>query len=249
MADYLWIDDKLFERPWFFRLPPDLKLAYIYIYRNSRPAGIWEIFAEKLTADLSLQKTVSIIELVRYCNGNDLVQTDESKVLEILPGNTHLWIVDFCTFQYPPTVDNPRGLNPDNKAHTGVFRALNRWQLMERVNRQYERIYQTLAVDRSIFKMPPDSAEAFEQFWASYPRWCLHRNRAAAEKIWNKHVGKNVGMLLPEILAALEWQKKRDCWSKKNARFIEAPAVWLNQHRWKTERPNTEHDDDHKKGF
>jgi hypothetical protein len=64
----------------------------------------------------------------------------------------------------------------------------------------------------------------FATFYAAYPRKV---KREQAAKAWpGDH-------LLPEILKALEWQKKT--WS--DWQFIPYPASWLNGKEWETEPP------------
>lgn len=77
----------------------------------------------------------------------------------------------------------------------------------------------------------------FDDFKAAFPRECPRINWSEARKAWNKHRPD-----LAVVLAALEWQKAEYAdWQHADATgkhvFIEAPAVWINQHNWERERP------------
>jgi len=69
----------------------------------------------------------------------------------------------------------------------------------------------------------------FERFWQAYPR---RVGKQAALKAWDKTKPN-----IEEVLIALEWQKETDQWYKNGGQFIPNPATWINQHRWKDERP------------
>lgn len=76
--------------------------------------------------------------------------------------------------------------------------------------------------------------EGFAEFWAAYPRRCPRRNRSQAEKAWRKHKPD-----LRRVLDALAWQDAEyPDWQCDGGRFIEAPAVWINQHGWEREMPH-----------
>ncbi len=74
--------------------------------------------------------------------------------------------------------------------------------------------------------------EAFEAFWACYPK---RRNKAeAAEAFAAVAPG---GELLRRMLAALEAQKRSAEWIEAGGRFIPYPASWLAKRRWEDELP------------
>ena len=74
---------------------------------------------------------------------------------------------------------------------------------------------------------PPAQANAFAEFWASYPKKIA---RGAAEKSFRK-IGEPSKML-PVLLAAITAQKSTAQWQRDNGQFIPNPATWLNQRRW-----------------
>jgi len=67
-------------------------------------------------------------------------------------------------------------------------------------------------------------SEAFGKFWESYPRKV---GKGQALRAWP---GDD---LLPEILAALEWQKPT--W--RDPKFVKHPSTWLNGRCWEDEKP------------
>jgi hypothetical protein len=72
-------------------------------------------------------------------------------------------------------------------------------------------------------------SDAFEQFWKAYPQ---NRREAkkAAHKSWTTQKP-----VLSEVLAALEWQRKSEKWTKDGGQYIPMPATYINQRRWEDE--------------
>lgn len=83
--------------------------------------------------------------------------------------------------------------------------------------------------------LPPDGGEAakneanalFEQFWEQYPRKV---DKKGTERMFGRI--KGIDELMPQILAALEKQKKSEQWNKDGGQYIPHPKTWLNQERW-----------------
>ncbi len=70
--------------------------------------------------------------------------------------------------------------------------------------------------------------QAFERFWAVYPR---HQKRKPALAAWEKiNPDEN---LLRQILEAVERDKKSDQW--RDPKYIPLPASWLNAAQWEDE--------------
>lgn len=81
--------------------------------------------------------------------------------------------------------------------------------------------------------IPPISPEGelFDRFWSAYPRKTAKRNALKAfEKL---HVTET---LLTEMLAALDWQRQCEAWTKDGGQFIPHASTWLNGRRWEDER-------------
>lgn len=76
--------------------------------------------------------------------------------------------------------------------------------------------------------------ERFDRFWAIYPN---KTGKQAALKTWSKL--KPSAELTESILAAVEYQKTWDRWTKDGGRYIPNPATWLNQGRWEDEPPDS----------
>ena len=73
-------------------------------------------------------------------------------------------------------------------------------------------------------------ASAFDAFWSAYPKKV---GKGAAEKAFSKLSPA----LLPQMLSAIDTQKKSDQWKKDGGQFIPNPTTWLNQRRWEDELP------------
>lgn len=65
--------------------------------------------------------------------------------------------------------------------------------------------------------------EAFEQFWANYPRKV---GKLAAKKIWDRL--RPTPEVIAQMKATLEWQIPT--WT--DVQFIPHPKTWLSQGRW-----------------
>lgn len=78
----------------------------------------------------------------------------------------------------------------------------------------------------------PLGDDLFERFWAAYPRKTAKRNALKAFEKLNV-----TEALLTEMLAALDWQRQSEGWTKDGGQFIPHPATWLNGRRWEDEKP------------
>lgn len=74
----------------------------------------------------------------------------------------------------------------------------------------------------------PPKGEAFDRFWAAYPK---KTGKQAAYKAFVKIKGVSV----ETMIKAVEYQRSTEQWQKENGRFIPNPATWLNQGRWEDE--------------
>lgn len=87
--------------------------------------------------------------------------------------------------------------------------------------------------DHDIYPPNPPTGELFERFWSSYPRKTAKRNALRAFEKLNV-----TEALLTEMLAALDWQRHSEQWTKDNGSYIPHPATWLNGRRWEDEKPS-----------
>jgi len=70
--------------------------------------------------------------------------------------------------------------------------------------------------------------DAFDQFWASYPR---REAKKDAKKAWAQaHGDKHIDA----ILSALAWQRRTDSWVRG---FVPYAATYLRGERWEDENP------------
>ena len=73
-----------------------------------------------------------------------------------------------------------------------------------------------------------DADEAFDAFWAVYPRKV---GKGAARKSFDK-LPRDVW---PKLVPAVEAQKQSRQWQRDGGQFVPHPATWLNQGRWDDE--------------
>ena len=69
----------------------------------------------------------------------------------------------------------------------------------------------------------------FDQFWAIYPK--------KVDKKGSLRAFKNIKKLktvFPEIIKALEVQKRSVQWQKDNGQYIPNPTTYIHQERWNT---------------
>jgi uncharacterized protein YdaU (DUF1376 family) len=79
---------------------------------------------------------------------------------------------------------------------------------------------------------PPDP---FSAFWAAYPRKV---GKEAARKAWLRL--PRPADTLRTVLAALQWQRESDQWTRDNGQFVPNPATYLRQQRWLDEPPRAQ---------
>ena len=105
-----FIDTDLFKQGWFRKLPPTLKCAWIYLITNCDHAGVYE-------PDL---------ELMSFCIGGTITEKGISQHLgdqiSAINGKDKWFLHKFVPFQYGT-------LNPNVKAHQGVIRVLEKYNL------------------------------------------------------------------------------------------------------------------------
>lgn len=73
--------------------------------------------------------------------------------------------------------------------------------------------------------------EAFERFWAAYPRKV---GKGKARTAFAKALRLTT---LDTMLTALAWQRTQPQWLKDGGDYIPHPATWLHQERWDDEAP------------
>lgn len=75
----------------------------------------------------------------------------------------------------------------------------------------------------------PEIQEMFDQFWAIYPK--------KVDKKGSLRAFKNIPKLkevFPDIIKAVEIQKRSVQWQKENGQYIPNPTTYIHQERWNT---------------
>lgn len=72
-------------------------------------------------------------------------------------------------------------------------------------------------------------SQDFLTFWGEYPK---KTGKDDAWKAWQKAKPP-----IADVMNSLHWQKKSDQWLKDNGQFIPNPSTYINQGRWKDEKP------------
>ena len=67
----------------------------------------------------------------------------------------------------------------------------------------------------------------YEQFWAAYPKKV---DKKGCYKKFCKI--KDLNVIFPDIMRALETQKRSKQWNEENGKYIPHPSTWINQERW-----------------
>jgi hypothetical protein len=106
-------DTEKWKKPFIRGLQGAYKLLWLYICDDCDNAGIWQVDIDvaqlRIGEDLDIKKAIAVFgdKIISFDNGNK-------------------WFIpSFIEFQYPS------GLNPENKAHGGVIRLLDKYKLLE----------------------------------------------------------------------------------------------------------------------
>lgn len=99
-------DSEKWKKPWFRKLSPTMKLVWNYVLDNCDYAGVWPADFELMSFQLGIE--VSRKEVTQSF-GERIKRIDEGK----------FFIPAFIEFQYGT-------LNPDNNAHRGVIKLLDK---------------------------------------------------------------------------------------------------------------------------
>lgn len=78
--------------------------------------------------------------------------------------------------------------------------------------------------------IPREVSEAdkmFAEFWAAYPKKV---DKKGCERKFKKI--KDLASIFPQIIHALEIQKRSKQWNEENGKYIPYPSTWINQERW-----------------
>lgn len=106
-------DTEKWKKPFIRQLNAAYKLLWLYVCDDCDHAGIWQVDLE--VAEIRIGEKLTLKEaLIAF----------QDKVIEI--DNGAKWFIpSFLEFQYPT------GLNPDNKAHAGICKILEKYNLVD----------------------------------------------------------------------------------------------------------------------
>ena len=106
-------DTEKWKKPFIRNLSAPYKLLWLYICDDCDHAGIWQVDID-----------VARIRIGEDINEQDAVKFFGDKIVRIDKGNKW-YIPSFIDFQYPS------GLNPDNKAHGGIIKILQKYNIID----------------------------------------------------------------------------------------------------------------------
>lgn len=106
-------DTEIWKKPWFRKLNPKEKLAFIYIKDTCDPIGIWTPDFE--LAELFIGGSVDWDNFLNKVNGNIVVLN-----------NGKWWLIDFCNFQYGELKEDEK--NPARKSFVKMLKNTGLWE-------------------------------------------------------------------------------------------------------------------------
>lgn len=181
------------------KLKGNALLVYAIIYGFSQTQDLAYTGSRQYLADWTNSTLQGVSKCLKKLVENNLIVKKEN----IING------VKFC--EYRAVVPE---LLPVNKVYGGRQQSLHN-------NIEYNN-------SNNIHSVNFDKDDAFERFWAIYPR---HTNK---KKAYNSFVKKcNDESVLQKMLSAIVDQKETEQW--QNEKFIPHPTTWLNGERWEDE--------------
>jgi len=106
-------DTEKWKKPFIRNLSAPYKLLWLYVCDDCDHAGIWQVDID--VARIRIGEQITEREALKFF-GDKVIRIDE--------GNKW-YIPSFIDFQYPS------GLNPDNKAHGGIIKVLQKYNLID----------------------------------------------------------------------------------------------------------------------
>jgi len=105
-----FIDNTIFEKQFFRKLPIKLKIVWFYLISKSNHAGVWECDIDLLSFQLG---EIFTLDEIMKAFGDNLQQLDDNKI----------YITKFCQFQYGLP------LNPSVRVHASVIKLLSKYNI------------------------------------------------------------------------------------------------------------------------
>lgn len=195
------------------KLKGNALLVYAIIYGFSQTQDLAYTGSRQYLADWTNSTLQGVSKCLKKLVENNLIVKKEN----IING------VKFC--EYRAVVPE---LLPVNKVYGGRQQSLHN-------NIEYN-------TSNNIYSANFDKNDAFERFWAIYPR---HTNK---KKAYNSFVKKcNDETVLQKMLSAIVDQKETEQW--QNEKFIPHAATWLNNERWEDEIKSTTYNNQNNKDW
>lgn len=195
------------------KLKGNALLVYAIIYGFSQTQDLAYTGSRQYLADWTNSTLQGVSKCLKKLVENNLIVKKEN----IING------VKFC--EYRAVVPE---LLPVNKVYGGRQQSLHN-------NIEYN-------TSNNIYSVKFDKDDAFERFWAIYPR---HTNK---KKAYNSFVKKcNDETVLQKMLSAIVDQKETEQW--QNEKFIPHAATWLNNERWEDEIKSTTYNNQNNKDW
>ncbi len=107
-----FIDTDLWLKPWFRKLKPCEKAAWVYLTTRCDNVGVWTPDFE--IADIFIGEPVAWDKFVEKCNGN----------IYVMPNNKW-WLVSFCEFQH--TDLDPESNSKPIRSYIALLKKHNLW--------------------------------------------------------------------------------------------------------------------------
>lgn len=193
----------------FVMMPPTAQILFVQLYLSADDDGFCEYYSIMRMCDAKPDD-------LKVLKAKKFVHIFDEEVLHIVEWYTHSYI--------QPDRYQPSKYLEKYKEYTSCVHRVHNLEHGDTVLS----IYNIKQRGQLIRKLDGKYSDDFLAFWEAYPNKSAKK---AAFRMWIRI--KNVRDLLPEMLKALEEQKKSDRWMKDSGQFIPHPATWLNGERWK----------------
>jgi hypothetical protein len=223
-------DTAIWQDDWFMNLPPDYKLAFMFIKDNCDQAGVWK--PNKRLAETMLGVKIEWDDFLISCDGR----------VKLIQGE-YWWITRFVEFQYGTLSENC-------KPHIPVINLLKKYQLFERVSKGYPKGIETLEekekdkeeekvkekeIEKAVLKLQEiqETEEAnlyptFEDFWNEYDKKI--GDKVKLKKKWDK-LSQNDKEIILDYIPMYKL-------SQPDKKYRKNPDTFLNNQSWNDELLN-----------
>lgn len=127
-----FISTSVFEDRWFVNLSPKNKLFWLYLITQCNYAGFWPV---------NLKYASYVIG--EYLDLDECLEFLEDRIIKVKNGE--LWFIPgFLLFQYGTE------LNPNNRAHLGVIKELQKYKVINKTYEDIEKISDYMGLARTL---------------------------------------------------------------------------------------------------